>query len=1125
MESDPIAARALQHVVSGLGYDVETAGDGTEATVAVRDATLDLMVVGGANSLTVLAMADALRRTSSLPLLLVVEQVDPALVERFKALTPEGFFSRTDDDQCLRLAIELALQRSRSDRLNESATLISTEREMQFRGIFASAADGVIVSDEVGIILMANPRAEALFGYGNGELCGQSIEVMVPERLREKHRRVRDRYVPSSQARPMGKGLSIVARRKDGSEFPADISLSISKTTRGPIVTSMIQDISAKVKAELELKRLNRMLRVLSSCNEALIRAKSEAELLAAVGQAIVDVGNYPLVWVGYGSLEGSEPFRVAARIGEAGEPEYCWNAAGRGCGRFVQVLSTGRPVILHAADILDNQCEVAGQWNFAAAIGLPLRLDEAVIGVLGIFSQQEDAFNEDEIRLLEELASDLSFGIGFQRGELARQLTQSRLRLFEQAIESSGNGIMISDMSLPDKPIIHVNPAFERITGYPPSSVLGRNARFLLGGDVDQMALEELRSALRQGREARVVLRNYRCDGSLFWNELSVAPVHENDGQPTHFVGVINDITESKRYEEQLERQATHDALTGLANRALLFDRLTHAMLRAARGGERVAVMLMDLDRFKDINDTFGHQVGDEVLLDVASRIQSCVRSSDTVARLGGDEFVVLLADPPPQEDGIEKLARGILSKLAQSLVTPAGIEFFLDASIGISLSPNDGSTPEILLKNADAAMYRAKEQGGGTVCFFASEMEVRAHHRLTLEARLRRALERNEFVLHFQPQVNLASGRISGAEALLRWQSEDEGMVLPGEFIPIAEKSGLIMPIGQWVIAAAAQQQKQWINRGLAVVPVAINLSARQFREANRVDNIVAILADVELDHRWLELEITESLMLDNVDRVLDMLKSLRDLGLNVALDDFGTGYSSLSYLKRLAINVIKIDRAFVQDVTTNPEDAAIVQAIIGMAHSLGLSVVAEGVETEAQLNYLRAHQCDGMQGYFFSRPLDAEAFASLLRENRALPHSENVSGNRTLLLVDDEPNMLAALRRSLRREGYRVLTAGSGDEALQMLAQHAVQVIVSDQRMPRMSGLELLGRVQLGYPETVRIILSGQSDPDSILQALNAGTIFHFLTKPWEDEKLRATIREGFLCYDARRNLSWR
>lgn len=559
------------------------------------------------------------------------------------------------------------------------------------------------------------------------------------------------------------------------------------------------------------------------------------------------------------------------------------------------------------------------------------------------------------------------------------RKFAEAALRLRERAVESSNNGIMISDLSSPDNAIVYVNPAFERITGYSLDEAVGRNARFLVGDDQDQFELEKIRAALRQRRSAGAVLRNYRKDGTLFWNELYVAPVPDDLGRVSHYVGIITDITERKRYEQQLEHQANHDALTGLANRNLLMDRLEQSLVYAQRFDRMVAVLFVDLDNFKAINDTLGHGAGDALVQQVARRLPGCIRDVDTLSRLGGDEFVVVLYGPD-SEEMVTEVMRRILEAVAKPY-TIDDSQLFVTCSIGASLYPRDGRDPATLLKNADVAMYRAKEQERNAFQYFTSAMDVGVSERFSLERDLRFALERNELSLYYQPQLDLRTGRIVGAEALLRWRHPQLGLVSPAKFIPIAEQSGLIVPIGRWVIDTACAQGKRWLEAGWEAVRVSVNLSARQFRQPDLDKEIGKILRDHDLDPLCLELEITESMVMHDPVEATATLHELKGLGLRLSMDDFGTGYSSLSYLKSFPIDILKIDRSFVQDITTDASGAAIVRAIISLAHSLKLKVVAEGVETIEQLDFLREHDCDEMQGFYFSPAVPAEDFFRLL------------------------------------------------------------------------------------------------------------------------------------------------
>jgi diguanylate cyclase (GGDEF)-like protein/PAS domain S-box-containing protein len=467
--------------------------------------------------------------------------------------------------------------------------------------------------------------------------------------------------------------------------------------------------------------------------------------------------------------------------------------------------------------------------------------------------------------------------------------------------------------------------------------------------------------------------------DGHLVWVNVTVAPTQGPAGVLPNLTVVVEEISHRKHAEERLRHLANHDPLTGLYNRALLHDRLAQATTYARRSGRHAAVLFIDLDRFKNINDSLGHDAGDSVLVEVARRLSASVRSGDTVARLGGDEFVVVLADVA-QEDEIAALARKVLDALTDPYVV-GGQELSPAGSIGISVYPRDGDNSAALLGNADAAMYRAKKKGSGNFQFYQPSMNARALERLKLEGGLRRAIERKEFVLHYQPQIDIASGAITGVEALLRWQPPGQAMVLPDDFIPIAEETGLIVPIGEWVLRTACAQQVAWEKAGLGRLRMAVNLSARQFRQQDLHPMVADVLTDTGCAPGMLELEITESVVMDDPEAAAHTLKQLTGMGVQLSIDDFGTGYSSLSYLKRFPIHALKIDRSFVRDIPSDANDAAIATAVIALAHSMKLTVVAEGVETVEQLEFLRALHCDAMQGYLCGRPMPAEELAKLL------------------------------------------------------------------------------------------------------------------------------------------------
>ncbi|NML59904.1 EAL domain-containing protein [Massilia sp. RP-1-19] len=687
------------------------------------------------------------------------------------------------------------------------------------------------------------------------------------------------------------------------------------------------------------------------------------------------------------------------------------------------------------------------------------------------------------------------------------------KLKLLDQAIEASVSGLVIISARTPDYVIEYVNPAFERMLGYSAAEVVGRASAMLLRREDGRRDVPEIREALAAQREAHVALRMLRKDGSPVWSDVYLAPVRDAAGAVSHFVITHYDITDKKRSEDELVYRANHDNLTGLANRRLLTDKLRDMLATAARRKGAIWLMFIDLDRFKRINDSLSHRVGDEFLKLKAGRLRASVREIDVVARLHGDEFLVAFPDAgdPP---AIALIVQRVMACIAEPVMV-AGHELTVSCSAGVAKYPGDGDTPDVLIDNADMAMYKAKEQGRNNVQFFAPGMNQHVQERLRLERGLRLALERSEFVLHYQPQFDLASGALVGLEALLRWESLEFGAVAPARFIPLAAETGLIIQIGDWVLRTACAQAEAWRVAGLGALRIAVNLSARQFRQPELVQSVADALRDTGLAPGRLELELTETLLMDQVGDAVQVMRRLRELGVGLSVDDFGTGYSSLASLKAFPVEVLKIDSSFVRDIKPYSHDTSIPDAIISMAHSLGMRVIAEGVESEAQCEFLARNMCDEVQGYLFSRPLAADAMEAYLREGHSVPeHLRRMfKRQRTLLLVDDEPNILSALKRLIRSAGYKVLTASSGIEGLDVLAQNEVDVIVSDQRMPGMTGVDFLRSVKQLYPDTVRIVLSGFTELTSVTDAVNEGAIYKFLTKPWDDVQLRGHIEEGF------------
>lgn len=551
---------------------------------------------------------------------------------------------------------------------------------------------------------------------------------------------------------------------------------------------------------------------------------------------------------------------------------------------------------------------------------------------------------------------------------DISRQhRAEAQARLLQRAVEAAQNGILVADAQQPDLPLVYVNPAFGAITGYALDDALGRNCRFLHGSDRDQPGLAELRAGLAEGREVSVVLRNYRRDGSLFWNELLVAPVLDDAGQLTHFVGVQQDITEARRNEERLAFQALHDDLTGLPNRRALLARL-----RVLTETPGIALLLIDIDQFKLINDTLGHAFGDDVLRALALRLRGALQEAVLLARFGGDEFVA--AVPRREETSLQQALDAVLAAVREPLDVRGMIQH-LTPSIGVALAPEHGNDAETLVRNADAAMYEAKKQGRNAIVFYSAPMHAAVRSRLDAVSCLRNADLGTELALHYQTMHDGRSGDIIGIELLLRWPHGPAELRNPDALIPVLEETGLILPVGRWVLDQACRRQRMLQSLGPRGCRVAINVSALQIMHGTLVEDVQAALAAHDADPALLDLELTESALMADPRAAEQTMWRLKRLGVSLAIDDFGTGYSSLAYLKRLPVDRLKIDRTFVHDVLTDPDDALICGSIIALAHNLALEVVAEGVETEAQRQWLAARNCDAMQGYLFTRP---QAFA---------------------------------------------------------------------------------------------------------------------------------------------------
>jgi diguanylate cyclase (GGDEF)-like protein/PAS domain S-box-containing protein len=791
------------------------------------------------------------------------------------------------------------------------------ESEERFRMLWETTTDAVVVLDGKGIVQYANPALQAVFGYPPREVLGRPIALLQPERLREAHRSGFERHVRTGEKKLDWRSSEVAGLHRSGREFPIEIAFSRLDRDGRPMFAAFIRDITERSRARALLTGQNRALELIAS-------GRPLAEVLQAITRWVE--GGFPGMRC---TVLLPEETGNAASEDEARGLKACWS---------MPIFSSGG----------------------------------AVLGTLAVHYGETREPTERELETLRVSASLAGIAIERAHDEARLKLADERLQLVAKATND-----LVWDWNLLTGEVWW-NNAYMTHYGYRPEEIRPGVESWtdLIHPEDRERVMAGIHAVIDGGGDAwSDEYRFRRRDASYAAVFDRGFVVRDATGRAVRMIGAAMDISERKRAEEQLTQLAQFDTLTGLPNRALLKDRLGQAISRAHREQWCTALLFLDLDRFKEINDTLGHAAGDEVLRELAQRLRACLREGDTVARLGGDEFTAILEDAGSLEQ-VKMLAGKVLEVFAQP-VRVREQDFFVSASIGVAVYPEGGRDVESLLKHADTAMYHAKSEGRNNFQLYAPDMSSRASERMTLEGGLRQALERGELLLHYQPIIDLRSGEAVEAEALLRWRHPTRGVLPPMEFIGIAEQSGLIVPIGEWVLREACRQAAHWRATGLPPVRIAVNLSARQFRKNGLAAVLGECLRAAGLKGDALSLEITESLLMENPEGSRRVLGEMKEMGVRIALDDFGTGYSSLAYLRHFPLDTVKIDRSFVRDLDRNPEDASIVKAMIDLAHNLQLSLTAEGVETQAQLGFLREQGCDHAQGYFFSRPVPADEF----------------------------------------------------------------------------------------------------------------------------------------------------
>lgn len=757
--------------------------------------------------------------------------------------------------------------------------------------------------------------------------------------------------------------------------------------------------------------------------------------------------------------------------------------------------------------------------------VSVPLTVGTRTLGVMHLLSAAETEFKDEDFHVLDTVGNQIA--IALERANLYTNMEtlvnertealQAERNLLSTVVNTAGALVILLDSS---GRIVAFNPACERSLGWKFEEVRNQFYWDIFLQPDRAIAVKAVFDDLKPRQDNLTYQAKQELiarDGSIRSIIWSTSYLKKADQSIEYVLGTGLDITELRIAEEKVQFLSNFDVFTGLPNRILLRDRVKLVQEKIVAGKHVMGFLLIHFARLPLIRESLGAKAEQALLLQITSRLKEWAKNDDSLARFGDISFVVIAIRQETKD--LSVAVRQILSLLDEPFFFEHQ-DFHLEASVGITIFPNDGEDFESLAQGAQAAMRRALASKTERYEFYRPELNRGANERFKLESSLRRALDRDELLLYYQPQVDLKTGKIIGFEALLRWQHPEFGFILPGRFIGLAEETGLILPIGEWVLRKACEQNRAWQRMGLPKLPVAVNLSAKQFSN-NIPSKVGEILAETGLDPTLLELELTESVSMEDPENTIQILRTLKGMGIGLSIDDFGTGYSNLNYLKRFPVDKLKLDQSFVQDLISDPDDLSISRAVIAMAHSLRLKVIAEGVETEGQLALLTQNGCDEMQGYLFSKPLDEMACARLLREGRSLPLDKLVHRpyERTLLFVDDEVHMAAAIKRILRNKGYKVLTTNGASAAFEILATNKVGVVLCDQRMSGISGTEFLSRVKHMYPAVVRMVLSGYTDLQTVTDAVNHGAIFKFLTKPWEDEELLTALTDAFREFESK------
>lgn len=968
------------------------------------------------------------------------------------------------------------------------------EAQTRLQNLADSASDAIVTVDQNFKILFANPSAESLFQCNESCLHGESLVGKFDSASQSNFEQAVSKYTQNKE--PVSPNEIII----EGTILLENGGLAFVEYTLGRWISKdsiyisvFFRDITQRKKDAEEIRHALDFQRAIA---------------------AIMGL---------YGKHDGLKK-KLKQAVEEVANIEWLFNDKKRGIGVVVLDTKTERVIVTSKLVIENSEIEALKQplqhtHNLSYCVtpqnhlwvSIPSSRNDNFEGFLVLHSREGDIDNQEYRYQIDLLLKSFT-------SIIQDHYTDLTLHTMMEAIAQSPTGVVMADKNAI---IYFANKAVTDITGYSLDEVIGQNPRIFNSGMQNKAFYEDLWSKVKDGKVWRGELQNRRKDGQIYWEYMVIAPVNTSIGDHS-FIALKENIDQRKLAEQQLIHMATHDPLTQLPNRVLLLDTMDQALIDAKRKNTGVTVMLLDLDQFKLVNDQKGHLAGDELLSLIANRLTVHLHGTNIVGRQGGDEFIAILPDIYD-----ETTVNEIVNKVCTEVSHPYLLGDFtaqITCSVGMAVSIGGEDSSGELYRKADIAMYKAKSLGGSRGCFFTEELDAHLNSKIWYRKAIIEALEAQQFELHYQPQIDVRTGYLSGVEALIRWYHPEKGLISPVEFIPIAEETGDIIQIGLWVVREACKQIRCWLDDGFHPPRVAINIASQQLSDPQLLSQVHSSLEHYNLTPDMLEIELTESEMMQSPEESISILQQFHKMGIHISGDDFGTGYCSLSYLKRLPLHRLKIDRSFIIDITRDQESQAIASMIITLGRSLGLKVLAEGVEEYEQLALLRRLECDEFQGFYCSPAVRANDFSEkYLDKGKLVDIQEDVVGNRYLLILDDELAVLSALTRLLRKEGYELLCTTDPDEALQFLAAHEVGVILCDQLMPKITGTEFLAQIKDMYPDTVRMILSGYTDLDTIISAINKGFVYRFLTKPWDDEMLRQHIEEAFLFYLAKKNNS--